>query len=57
MTEQLVIVGMRSDPEPQHIVLVFHSYCPVVKADADSPETSDLLEVERWMTWILRNRA
>jgi hypothetical protein len=46
MTEQLVIVGMRSDPEPQHIVLVLHSHCPVVKADADSPETSDLLEVE-----------
>ena len=53
MTEQLVIVGMRSDPEPQHIALVFHGHGPVVEANADSPEASDLLEVQRWMTWIL----
>jgi len=53
MTEQLVIVGMRSDPEPQHIALVFHDHRPVVEADTDSPEASDLLEVQRWMTWIL----
>lgn len=43
--EQFVIVSMRSDPEPQHIVLVFHGYCPIVEANTDGPETSDLLEV------------
>ena len=35
MIEQLVIVGMHSDPEPQHIALVFHGHCPVVEADTD----------------------
>lgn len=57
MTEQLVIVGMRSDPEPQHIALVFHGHCPVVEANTDGPEATDLLEVERWMTWVLAQQG
>jgi len=57
MTEQLVIVGMHSDPEPQHIALVFHGHCPVVDTDTDGPEASDLLEVQRWMMWILAQQG
>jgi hypothetical protein len=57
MTKQFVIVGMRSNPEPQDIALVFHGHCPVVEADTDGPETTDLLEVQRRMTWILAQQS
>ena len=57
MTEQLVIVGMCSDPEPQHIALVFHGHGPVVEADTDGPEASDLLETQQWMPWVLAQQG
>ncbi len=53
MTKQFVIVGMRSNPEPQDTALVFHGHRSVVDADTDGPETTGLLEVQRGMTWIL----
>jgi len=57
MTEQLVIVGMHSNPEPQHIALMFHGHCPVVDTDTDGPEAYDLLEMQRWMTWSLAQQG
>jgi hypothetical protein len=53
MTKQFFIVGMRSNPEPQDITFVFHGHRSVVDADTDRPETTDLLEMQRGMTWIL----
>jgi hypothetical protein len=44
MAEESVIVGMRADPEPEDIPLVFHGERPVVQANPDGPEASDLLE-------------
>jgi hypothetical protein len=53
MAEEFVIVGMRADPEPEDILLVFYSKCPVVEADPDRPEASDLLEGQGRMAWVL----
>lgn len=39
------------------MALVFHGHCPVVEADTDGSEASDLLKVERWMTWILAQQG
>jgi len=57
MTKQFVIVGMRSDPEPQDIALVLHGHCSIVDTDTDGPETTSLLEAQRWMTWILAQQS
>jgi hypothetical protein len=53
MAEESVIVGMRADPEPEDIPLVFHGKRPVVQADPDGPEASDLPKVQGWMAWVL----
>ena len=46
MAKEFVIVGMRADPEPEDLPLVFYGERPVVETDTDRPEASDLLEVQ-----------
>jgi hypothetical protein len=46
MTEEFVIVGMRAAPELEDFTLVFYGKRPVVEANPDRPEASDLLEVQ-----------
>jgi hypothetical protein len=53
MIKQSVILGMRSNPEPQDIAFVLHRHGSVVEADTDGPEAANLLKVQRRMTWIL----
>jgi len=46
VSEQLIVFGVRPDPEPHQIALVFHGNCPVMKSDSDGPQTTDFLEVQ-----------
>jgi hypothetical protein len=45
LAHQLVIVGMRADPEPDHIFPMLDGQGAIVQPDPDGPEAADLLEV------------
>ena len=49
---KLVVISMRADPEPDNRTVIVQSEGSVVRADADGPELSYLLEVERWVMRI-----
>jgi hypothetical protein len=42
LPEQPVVVGMSTDPEPDHIAIVFYGHGTVMDTDTDRPETSRL---------------
>ena len=54
LAHQLVIVRMRSDPEPCDAAVVsgIQTHDPMVETHATRPETPDLLELERGMSWV-----
>jgi hypothetical protein len=45
---------MRSDPEPCDATVAsgIQTHDPMVETDATRPETPDLLELERRMSWV-----
>ena len=45
LADELVILGMRSNPEPHETVRAFDRDCSIVKTDAYRPKPTDLLEV------------
>src|SRR5712691_371913 len=47
LCDNLVVLGMRSDPKPAHVTLNLDSKRSVMRAHAHRPELADLLEVER----------
>jgi hypothetical protein len=57
LPEQPVVVGMSTDPEPDHIAIVFYGHGTVMDTDMDRPETSHLLEMQRGMTGILAQQG
>jgi hypothetical protein len=44
--DKRVILGMASDPEPEHAIGDVNSKRPIVEADAGRPQSVNLLEVE-----------
>jgi len=49
---QLVVLGMRTDPEPQNSVISIHTQRAMAPADPNRPEPPDLLEMKRGMLGI-----
>lgn len=47
LADQLVVLGVRPDPEPEDAVGCFHSYRAIVNAHARRIEAPNLLEVKR----------
>ena len=53
LADELVVVGMRTDPEPhQAAVWTVDAENAVVESDSARPEAADPLEVERRMMWV-----
>jgi len=45
--QQLVIIGMAADPEPDAVILTSDAKGAVMEADTRRPETANALEAER----------
>ena len=52
LANQRIVLGVRSDPEPEHAIGNVHTEYPIVIADAHGAKTRDLLEMEGWMPRI-----
>jgi hypothetical protein len=46
LSDEFVIIGVRTDPEPNEILTRFHRNGAVVQADARRPEATDVLEMK-----------
>ena len=57
LAEQLVILCMRSDPEPDRAFGSVDGQRSVVRAHAGRPKTPDFLEADRWILRILLDMA
>ena len=44
--EQLILVSVGADPEPDKTVSAFHRHCAMAASHAHTPETPDLLEMK-----------
>src|SRR5262249_5277137 len=51
--EQPVVLGVRPDPEPDQIGPIFDRQRPIMQADPNRPEATDLLQMERGMPRVL----
>ena len=47
LANQCIVIGMRSDPEPEHTIRNIHTEGPVVIANAHGAKTRDVLEIPR----------
>ncbi|HVN28431.1 MAG TPA: hypothetical protein VMT64_08100 [Candidatus Binataceae bacterium] len=50
--EQAIVLGVISDPEPQDAVIGIYSERAMMKSDAARPESSNPLQIQRWMVRI-----
>ena len=48
--EEPAVFGVAAYPKPQHPVRQIHTYSAMAQADPSRPETTDLLEMQRWMS-------
>jgi hypothetical protein len=53
MPEQPVVLGVRPDPEPDQIGPIFDRHRSIMQTDADRPEATDPLQVQRGMARVL----
>ena len=53
LAEQLIVVSVGADPEPDETVSAFHRHCAIAASHARRPETPDFLEMKRWILRIL----
>ena len=53
LAEQLIVVSVGADPEPDETVSAFHRHCAIAAFHARRPETPDFLEMKRWILRIL----
>jgi hypothetical protein len=53
LPDQLVVLGVRPNPEPRYAVLDFDPECSITMSNANRAEPPDLLEAKRWMSWIV----
>ena len=53
LAEQLIVVSVGADPEPDETVSAFNRHCAIATAHARRPETPDFLEMKRWILLIL----
>jgi hypothetical protein len=51
--DEPIVQSVTPDPEPHDVLFAFHSQCPVVQAGPNRPESSDFLEVQRWVFRVL----
>lgn len=52
LCDDLVVISMRSDPEPVNTAVNFDCKGPIVSAHAYGPEIADLLEMKRGIPGI-----
>jgi hypothetical protein len=48
----LVVIGMRPDPDPMDSIWNIEAQRPIVVADSGRPQFSDTFQVKRGMPWI-----
>src|SRR4051794_39182845 len=53
LPDHLIVVGVRSDPEPQIAAFHLHGQSPVTASNPCRPKATDLLEMQGRMLWIL----
>lgn len=53
LADDLIVVGVRSDPEPLDAVVDIVTECAVVVTHSYGPQRADPLEVKRRMLWIV----
>jgi hypothetical protein len=56
-TDEVVILRVRPDPEPDDVVPIFHGERSVMEPDPSRPEASDLPEMERGMPRVLTEQG
>ena len=52
LADQLVVVGVGPDPEPQVTILDFKGQCAIASANPDRPIAPNLFEPQRRVAWI-----
>ena len=52
LADQFIVVGMRSDPEPEATSIDVDRKGAIAQSDSDGPETADPLELQRRMPRI-----
>ena len=54
LADELVIIAMRTDPEPMYAACHREAKCAVVETDSNTMKSTicDGLEMQRWMNWI-----
>jgi len=52
LLDDLVVFGVRPDPDPEQVIAVLNGQGTVVETYANGPKLADFLEVERRMPWI-----
>jgi hypothetical protein len=45
----IVIVGVRADPDPQNTIFCFNTKCAVMQSDAHGKEPADTFQMQRRM--------
>ena len=55
LLNEVIILGVASDPEPKHAVWKRHAKCSIMEADADAAIATmvDELELKGWVTRVL----
>ena len=53
LANHFVVIGVRTDPEPEITVVYFNGERAIAQADADGPITSNFLELQRRMARIV----
>jgi hypothetical protein len=53
LTDNIIVIGMAPDPEPQHPAFGFDAERPLRKTHAHREETAYLLEAQRWMPGVV----
>lgn len=52
----MIVFTVSADPKPHHVAAIFYGYSSIVQANPDRPITSNFLEMQRGMAWIVAER-
>jgi hypothetical protein len=52
LADDPIIIGVASNPKPQHAIWQLHADCAIVQADTSGPELVDSLKMQRWMLGV-----
>jgi hypothetical protein len=52
LADEVVVIGVRANPEPNEVLTRFDCECAMLKPDARRPESAHLLEMQRGVTGV-----